>query len=440
MDINSNPPAMSDWVQALTRNKNGYFAQTAANHSIVIANDPNLQGIYLDEMSGEIEIDPGQPVPWKHFRSHSFGDNDWAGLIVYLSKSYGLGDQGLTKVAARYVAHTRSRHPVRDYLRSMIWDGIPRVDTLLVDYLGAENCSYTRAVTRKTLVAAVARVMEPGIKFDNALILKGDQGIGKSTFVQRLAGDYYGELDLSKTHGKDGAEMLQGRWIVELGELAGLSRADLESVKAFMTRQDDRYRRPYGVAVERHPRQCIMIGTTNQDTFLYDTSGNRRFWPVKCYSAVEKKPWDMTKDIVDQIWAEAFALYLNSEPLLLDEADAKVAANEQKNTLAEDPREGMIELYLNRLLPTDWQVRDLAERRSFLLSEQAGTELRNKVCPAEIWCECFCKEFADLKSRDSRDITRMMARIPGWVKSDELPHNQSITFPIYGRQRYFYRV
>ena len=215
------------------------------------------------------------------------------------------------------VSSERLYHPVKEYLNGLSWDGTKRLENLLVDYLGAEDTPYVRAVTRKTLVAAVARIYEPGTKFDSILVLNGPQGIGKSTLFARLGRAWYSDsLSISDMKDKTASEKLQGYWILELGELAGIRKMDVETVKSFITRTDDKYRKAYGVNVESHPRQCIIVGSTNSDGgFLRDVTGNRRFWPVRVLGKGRHKPWDL--DAVDQIWAEAAEYYHQGEELFL---------------------------------------------------------------------------------------------------------------------------
>ena len=216
------------------------------------------------------------------------------------------------------VAAERAYHPVKEYLDSLPkWDGISRVDNLLIDYFGATDNSYTKAVIRKTMVAAVARIYRPGTKFDSVLILNGPQGIGKSTFFAKLAGDWFSDsLTITDMKDKSGAEKLQGYWLLELGELAGMRKTDVEIVKSFISRADDKYRASYGVNVESHPRQCVIVGSTNAESgFLRDITGNRRFWPVRISGNGKKKAWQMTKEEVQQIWAETLVLYEKGEKL-----------------------------------------------------------------------------------------------------------------------------
>ena len=206
------------------------------NITLILQNDPQLQNIVFNQQLDGMEI-KGE-VPWKH-PSKYWRDADDAQLISYVDSHYGTFSQRNYQIAVTKVADDRSYHPIREYLAALPeWDGVPRVDTLLIDYLGAEDNSYVRAVTRKTLCAAVRRVQEPGVKFDTMLVLNGPQGIGKSTLISRLAGEWFSDsLNLSDTKDKTAAEKLQGYWILEIGELAGLRKAEVETLRSFLSRQ-----------------------------------------------------------------------------------------------------------------------------------------------------------------------------------------------------------
>ena len=187
-------------------------------------------------------------------------------------------------------------------MESLEWDGVERVDMLLIDYFGADDTPYTRAAIRKTLVAAVARIYKPGTKFDSILVLNGPQGVGKSTFFARLGREWFSDsLSISDMKDKTASEKLINSWILEISEMSGIRKTEVEVVKSFVSRQNDKFRQAYGVNVESHPRKCIIVGSTNSEGgFLRDVTGNRRFWPVHVPGTGVKHPWDM--DCVDQIW------------------------------------------------------------------------------------------------------------------------------------------
>jgi len=292
-----------NWQSRLELDKAGAVKDTLTNLALILRFDPQLQAIVFNQFKNLLDVTGA--LPWPQVKP-GWNDTDLACAKLYFERSYGIWSPTKFKDALLGVVSTeRLYHPVKEYLAGLAWDGTERLDTLLVDYLGAEDTPYVRAVTRKTLVAAVARIYRPGVKFDSILVLNGAQGIGKSTLFARLGGPWYSDsLAISDMKDKTAPEKLQGYWILEVGELAGLKKVDVETVKSFITRTDDKYRQSYGLTVESHPRSCIIVGTTNSDGgFLRDVTGNRRFWPVRVTGHGRWRAWELTA--VDQIWAEA---------------------------------------------------------------------------------------------------------------------------------------
>ena len=433
-----------DWRKGLELDRQGKVKDTLDNLVLAIRHDEGLQSIAFNlHRDG---IDAGEGLPWKQIKP-GWNDSDFASLKVYLNKGYGVYAPTKTKDALLAVASERAYHPVKEYLDALPeWDGVKRVDTLLADYLGAEDSAYTRAVIRKTLAAAVARIYQPGTKFDSVLILNGPQGIGKSTLFARLAGAWFSDsLTLTDMRDKSGPEKLQGYWILELGELAGMKKTDVETVKSFLSRVDDKYRASYGLNVESHPRQCVIVGSTNTESgFLRDITGNRRFWPVRVNGESVKKPWQISGEDVLQVWAEAKAVYEGGERLYLEGEVAAMAVSQQAEAMETDDREGLVRTYLDTLLPENWDSMSLYDRRNFLNGSefgeerQTGTVRRMMVCNMEIWCECFGRESSALKKIDSYEISGIMRKIEGWGKYAETKNGMS-GFPIYGKQRAYVR-
>lgn len=428
------------WQVNLELNKMGNVKDTLDNIVLILENDENLQNIVYNSHVNTIYAKG--PLPWNDGKK-SFGESDYASLKVYLSKKYKIYAPNKTRDALLSVENIRKYHPVKEYLENLPpWDNIPRVENLLIDYFGGVNSSYTKAVMRKTLCAAVSRIYNPGEKFDFVLILNGPQGIGKSTFFEKLGRKWFSDsLTLTDMKDKSACEKLQGYWILELGELAGMKKAEVETVKSFISRTDDKYRVSYGVCVESHPRQCIIVGTTNAEGgFLRDITGNRRFWPVKVDGNSKKKIWSITKDEIDQIWAETLALYHKGEKLYLQGEDVDMANKEQSDSMEGDEREGLVRDYLNTLLPTDWDNMDLYERRNFLRggdfgnSSEKGSVKRSIVCNLEIWSECFGNDPAHIKAIDSYAISAIMRKIENWQKFSK-NKSGAMRIPIYGKQR-----
>lgn len=427
------------WFTQLDISKNGEIKNTLSNLILILRNDENLKGIYYNELRGGIDIDENASIPWKRLKN-GWNKTDEASISGYIDNVYGIYAPGKLKEAVLKVAVERSKHPVREYLVNLPpWDGIERVEELLIKYLGAEDNEYVRQATRKTLVAAIARVMTPGIKFDTALILNGPQGVGKSTLFAKLGMKFFSDsLSISDMRDKTAAEKLQGYWIIEIGELAGIKKVDEETLKAFLTRMDDKFRASYGYSVEDHPRQCIIVGSTNQEAgFLRDITGGRRFWPVMTPGGKELKPWDLTQEDIDMIWAEAFYLYNKGETLMLEGKAEEIAKEMQIDALESDEREGMVREYLEKLLPDNWDILDIYERRSFIRGDEfikPGTIKRDKVCTMEIWCELFGRDPSSMRKADSYEINAILRKIEGWEKCDKM-----ITIPIYGKQRVYVR-
>ena len=439
--------ASSEWQSKLTYDKMGNLKNTLTNLLLIVQNDPQLKGVVFNQLSDGMEIrDDIAPVPWKH-PSKFWRDADDKQIISYIETRYGAFSNRNYDIAIGKVTDDRSYHPIRDYLSALPeWDQTPRIETLLIDYLGAPDNRYVRAVTRKTLCAAVKRVLQPGIKFDTMLVLNGPQGVGKSTLIAKLGGEWFNDsLSLNDTKDKTAAEKLQGFWIMEIGELAGLRKAEVETLRSFLSRQNDIYRASFGKRATPHLRQCVFFGTTNEESgYLRDTTGNRRFWPVKTPGTGYKHSWQLTQREIDQIWAEALYCVNSGEKIYLDSDLDALAQEEQREAMQTDEREGLVREYLDKLLPEDWETMDLPERRGFLRGDaftggnRIGTVRRNTVCALEIWCECFGRDSSAIRRSDSNDIFSMLARI-GWKKS-EINSKGTRRLPLYGPQRCFDRT
>lgn len=432
----------TDWMTRLHyQPRTGILENSVYNLNLILNNDPDFANFAFNELANRIQITG--PLPWERPEGNMFWrDADTAQLksiidIRYLPFSSRNHDVAFTKAA-----DDRHFHPVRDYLNSLPeWDGIERVEDLFIRYLQADDTPYVRAVTRKTFAAAVARVYVPGIKFDCVPVLDGDQGIGKSTIVKDLVtSEYYSEtLSLTDMDDKSGAEKLQGFWAVEIGELAGMKKADIEKVKAFLSTCDDKYRPSYGKVVESHPRQCIIIATVNGERgYLRDITGNRRFWIIKLHQKKQKKTWDFTPEYRAQFWAEAKEIWKSGEKLYLEGDLLEAAEEAQQSAMEVDERLGMVEEYLNAMLPLDWAEMDLFQRRNFLqgsefgMPDHKGVHRRTEVSNAEIWCECYGKSLQELKPTDSYSIAALMAQLPNWERTTSIKRQ-----PIYGRQRLY---
>lgn len=428
----------NDWLQQLAVSAKGKIASTIDNALIVLLNDPELKGkYYFDEFRAR-PIVCGD-LPWQELErrvSAGWVDSDDSGLRNFLEKKYDLDNAIKVRDAVELAMLRNQRHPIREYLLSLIWDGEPRADTLFIDYLDATDNEYTRAVTGKALIGAVARVMRPGCKHDHVLTLVGPQGCGKSTTLATLGKDWFSD-SLYTMAGKDAYEQLQGYWIIEMAEMAAARKAELEQIKQFISKQVDSYRAAYARRTQEHPRQCAFFGSTNDDEFLKDPTGSRRFWPVQVTAKGRERAEWLSGETVDQIWAEALVRYNAGEPWHLDQKTEQLAWKVQAAHTERSDKYGLIEKYLDILLPERWPDMPLDERMMFLHDNfgETGTALRTRVCALEIWQELFKGDPRNYSQTQAREINGIMRRMPGWTSNPSCDCGK-----IYGRQRAFMRT
>lgn len=430
----------SEWTKALAINKQGTIEPTYDNIVKIIYGDDLLNGRFAYNTFSARE-EALSALPWgEQFGSYprAIIDNDLNNLYLYIEKYYGIDSTKKIDTALNIVVRENSYNPVRDYFDSCEWDGEERLDMLFVRLFGADDTEYTRAVTRKWFCAAVARVYRTKVKFDNMLVLVGEQGTGKSTVMSRIAKDWF-NADIVDITTRDAQESLQGSLIVELPELVGMRKAEVNAIKQSLSKDTDKYRVAYGKRTQEYPRRCVFAGTTNESSFLRDTTGNRRFWVINTLGKKgTTKPWDyLTPDIVAQLWGEAKHYYTAGEPLYLSRELEATAKTIQRSHLEIDERAGMVGEYLERLLPTNWNKLDLYARRAWLedpANEGKGTVERTRVCIAEIWCECFGKDRANCLRKDSDSIAKIMATLAEWVGSDK-----TVRVPQYGATKIYER-
>lgn len=431
-----------DFLSKLKRDKNGTPESDVYNCLVVLKQDPTLKGkIRLDEFAHRLVVI--DDLPWRgKGETPYWTDTDDACLRNYFATKYLIKGKGIIDDALQEVTQDNKFHPVREYLRGLTWDGECRLDTLFIDYIGAEDTEYIRAVTRKWMCGAVARVMDPGVKFDTAIVLYGSQGLGKSLILERLGRKWFNN-SLVDIKTKDALEQIQGSWIVELAELAPTYKNDNEIVKAFISRTSDRFRSPYGRRTEEYPRQCVFAGSTNNLMFLKDRTGNRRFWPITGdKDRKAKNSWDLSKDEIDQLWAEAFVYWSEGEPLVLEGALEEEALRIQLSHTEGGELVGLIEEYLDMLLPEDWETMDIYDRRDYVANygddDHCGSVQRERVCALEIWCEVLGGDRKNLQNAKAREIIDILQSIKGWS-----PYSKSVGKmrfgKMYGVQRAFIR-
>lgn len=431
------------WLELLDVDRKGNAYSTIDNILIVLQNDHRLRGrLAYNEFDKRETMTKN--LPWRKMEGKAFlTDRDDAQIRHYLEKFYGLtGDKKIAD-ALTIVMHQNSFHPVRKYLDALEWDGTERLDELLIDYQGAEDSAYTRAVTRKAFVAGVARVYVPGIKFDYVLTLTGKEGTGKSKIVDKMGGQWFTD-SFTTVEGKDAYEQLQGAWLVEIAELSGLRNSDVNKVKHFVTKRIDRFRVSYGRRIEDFPRQCIFFGNTNEYDFLKGINGDRRFWPVKTLETtpIYSIDTDLTQDTINQLWAEAKHYFKEGEKLYLSKELEGEANEMQKEHSERDDRVGMVQAYLEKLLPENWDDLGIYKRIEFLNGGTdigddfaEGTVERQVVCIAEIWCEMIRGKTENMNGFNTKALHQIMKNMPGWERT-----KSNRNFKWYGSQKAYERV
>lgn len=424
------------WIAKLAANKNGTIKPTIDNVRIILENDPLLKGKFaLNQFAGRGEV--LGVLPWDESgKRRLWSDTDNNGLYWYMESRYDITKRGNIDAALDLHAATHAFNEVQDFLNGLTWDGTPRLDTLFIDVLGAEDTEYNRVVTRKIFTAAVARAMNPGCKFDCMLILCGRQGWGKSTIINRMSCGWLND-SIRTFEGKEASELLQGVWLVEIAELEAFRQADVSRIKQFLSLQVDRYRAAYGRHAKEQPRSCVFFGSCNQMDILRDTTGNRRFWPIDIDIIPRKKTvWELTDEDVRQVWAEAKARWVMGEKLYLTEEQDKLATAVQEAHREISPKEGPIARFVADEIPVDWQKWNIDRRRDWRAGATQGeiqTVPRDRICAIEVWCELYNGNQKDFRQTDAREINNILAKMPGLVRA-----KSAIQCGPYGAQRGFY--
>lgn len=443
-----------DWTDELTfaKRKGGPSAvePTSENILLILRCDPNLKGMIGNDLFKGLPMALRNDLPWKRDPAHGeWTDGDDAGLRVYLEQTYRLEARQKIVDCLSIVAAENAFHPVKEFIESRKWDGIERVDSLFVDYLGAEDSEYTRTVTRKLLCAAVARIYEPGTKFDYMPILVGAQGIGKSLLIKRIGWkwtqDAIPDIRTSKAY-----EALDGAWLVEMGELATLNKADRESIKLYLTKTEDTYRKAYARNVTVNKRTCVFVGTTNEKDFLNDTTGNRRFLPILCNGDSRLKPWEMEEEDIRQLWAEAKEILDAGERIMeIPESVSRAAAEHQEAMSYLDAWAPQIEEWLDAPLPAFYFSLPIEERQKYVKAtaefrkeleagkgeEELKSIVRSRVCTAEVCCEWLGLPREKLDRQTSYRVSEILKSL----KSKWEYIGQPRSFGPYGKQKAFVR-
>ncbi|TCL35628.1 virulence-associated protein E [Anaerospora hongkongensis] len=406
--------------------KTGLPQPTAANTELLLSHGV-WQGVLAYDAFGNSEVIQ-KALPWRERERPHKSYEPWLGaddkrLQHWFSKKHDFNSSKAIQNAFTEVVHMNTFHPIKSYLESFVWDGEDRAEKLFITYLGALDSHYVRQVTRKMLLAAIKRLYMPGCKFDEMLVLIGPQGAGKSSLLAKLGREWFSD-SLRTFENKEAGEHLQSGWIFEIGELSAMKRSEVEEVKAFLSKTEDRYRVAYDRQVSEFPRKCVFFGTTNTRDFLRDATGNRRFWPVEVHpEKAELSHWShLTDDVVGQIWAEVMNWFKAGESLTLDAESREEATRQQALHMELDPREGLIQEWLESPIEEEWD------------SENKG-EVRTRVCAAQIWTECLGNKKGSMRAWEGREICDILRRIPGWKEK-----KNRTRIPIYGLQLVFERI
>ncbi|KWC82751.1 VapE domain-containing protein [Burkholderia cepacia] len=388
------------WYADLRRTNSGALLPTVDNIFAILSNDPKWDGVLGFELFA-LRIVKLKPPPFPGGEVGEWTDRDDARCALWLGQRYHVSPRAdLISDAVFLVAERNSYHEVRDYLASLTWDGTPRLRSWLVTYLGAEDSEYVRLAGFKWLVASVGRVMKPGCKMDNVLILEGAQDAGKSSAFRTMFSQRW-FTDANIIIGdKDSYAVMAGKWVIELAELDALSKSESSNSKRFFSTAVDTYRPPYAKRAIDVPRQSVFAGTVNFDTYLKDESGNRRYWPVKVADTLNLKGLAADRD---QIWAEAFQTYCEWDAANL-EADGTI--------------------------PAPWQV--LPEEKPLFRVEQDARyegdvfepmiarfiEGRARVTMEEILGDCLKLDISKWTPAEQRRIGKAIKSI-GWIRKRE---------------------
>ncbi|HXM10416.1 MAG TPA: VapE domain-containing protein [Terriglobales bacterium] len=416
-------PAGEEWRKDLQISETGTIKPLLLNIVLMLRNDPKYQGLVaFNEFGLTTRIQ--RRMPWQTTTATIWTDYDDSQLTALLQQDGIAVNTRIVAEGVATIAQENPFHPVRDYLKSHVWDQTQRVDSLLPVYFGAEDTCYTRAVGKCWLISGVARIMMPGCKVDHILLLEGPQGSLKSTAVRTLAGDENFCDHISELGSKDSRLELAGTWIFELAELDRVRRGELSRVKAFVTAQTDVFRPPYGRRTQRFPRSCIFVATANDTNTLVDETGNRRWWPIRCGRIdIEALARDR-----DQLWAEALALFEAGEKWWLTSPELNnAAAREADERYQPGIWDEEILNWCERPEPREKRADDHTEGSLPFDSKPF------KVTIADVLLHCIGKPFDKMVYADLMQVQRCLVH-NGWKRLTQ------VRVPGTGRRARFYQL
>lgn len=389
-----------DVLPQLALDGNNKVLKTIDNFVTIFQNDIKLKNcLAYNELFGSAE---------NLITGRRWEEADDSIVMSYIEKKYKIRHTESYYNAFNIVCYQNAYNPIKNIIKSTVWDGKPRIATLFQTYLKCEDSDYIREIARITFLGGIARLYSPGIKFDTMPIFMGKQGCGKSSFIRWLAIKDSFFKEISEIDGQKGIEAVEGAWICEMSELLALTKSkEVEAVKSYITRQNDTYRKPYERRITENPRKCIIIGSTNRSQFLTDKTGNRRFLPIQVNCDgydIANKETQIRADIL-QCWAEAKTIYdKGGFSLFISPELIPTFQEKQEDVVEDDWRVGIIEKYIKGKII---------------------------VCVKDIWDNALTSsEFPrDCTKKDSSDIVQIMDAFCDWEKVS------CIRFDTYGRQR-----
>ncbi|TPR41251.1 virulence protein [Apilactobacillus micheneri] len=370
----------SDGINFETNEDGNVKANSTKNVKLILLHDEKLKGTFAwNDFTQTVTI--AKDIDDLLIKKGKFKDLYKDMVSGYIEDKYHvLFKRDIFMSGLKQAAVKKIFNPVIDRINEVKWDGTKRVDNFFIDYLGAADNHYVKEVTKKWLVGAVARALNPGIKFELMPVLIGKQGLGKSTLCSALCPEYF--LDnlpsLSGTN-KDNLMLIKDNWIVEVAELSAMSKTAIEGTKAFISTRTDKYKAPYGTSIEDHDRRCVFIGTTNESEFLKDKTGNRRFLPIQCgINKPAKDVFNINKDYILQILAESRELYKNGETIYLDNQTMSELEDVQKENVVEDPLEQAMTEYIEMPVPKDWDKYTIFQKHNYYGRYKDNDELKDR--------------------------------------------------------------
>lgn len=422
------------WLKQMDVDRKGNYLLTIHNIALILEHDP----VFKDNIAyDEFEQQPifKRSLPWRTVGQalvtgegriggmNAINDNDLANIENYIEKVYKLSAGAKLQKGLLVVFEKFRFHPVVSYLKSLTWDGVSRLDSMIIDYLGAEDSLYTRTVTRKAFVACVARVFNPGVKYDTILTFLGEEGQGKSMLIDKMGGKWFSDsFNLHMLKSKEAYEQIQGVWLVEIGELSGMMKTEVETVKSFVAARKDRYRSPYARTTEDRPRQSVFFATSNIMQPLKSQSGNRRFWPVATHvNKPSRSVFTLEQEMIDQLWAEAVMYFRKKETLYLPKDIEEIAKNIQESYTEEDAYTETFRAFLSYKLPENWYNMTRWDKIDYINNyDEATADIkdRTKVCKYELW-EVALGKRETMETNDLRKITLAMSKLKHWVKEND---------------------